>query len=269
MSFLLRFCLGLVVLMPSLAHATFNLENPADGSPYSGLGVISGWKCETSGALTARIYDEDMVLAWPTPIPLVYGSERTDVRANGSCRENGHDNVGFVAIWNWGNLEHDGTYTVVVQEDEVELARSTVTVTMLGPEEKPQVLEGASGECRIPNFPIPGETTTFQWNQATQHLEAVSRRSSNDLRECEEGLTVEPGGMCSFFFSDTSFGEIDGIFSVNAEGQGCVEVDIAEIPCFNTDQDFDTLLRGLGISGIEVTKNADGSWTIDSYPTDL
>ena len=75
--------------------------------------------------------------------------------------------------------------------------------------------------------------------------------------------------MCSFFFGDTTFGEIDGIFSINAEGQLCVEVDIATIPCMDTDQEFENLLDSLEISGVDVTKNADGSWTIDSIPTEL
>ena len=48
MSFLLRLCLGLVVLVPSLAHAA-TLENPGDDLSYSGVGVISGWKCEAEG----------------------------------------------------------------------------------------------------------------------------------------------------------------------------------------------------------------------------
>ena len=268
MSFLLRLCLGLMVLVPSLAHATA-LENPGNGLSYSGVGVISGWKCETSGPLTAHIYDEDMMLAWPDPIPLVYGTERTDVRDNGQCLDNDHDNVGFVAIWNWGNLGSDGTYTVVVQEDGMELAQSTVQVTMVGPESQPQFLTGVSGECRIPDFPTPGESTLFEWNQNTQHLEAVMRDPSTDLDTCTEGLTVYPGEMCSFFFEETTFGEIDGTFSINAEGQLCVEVDIVEIPCLDTDQAFESLLSGLGISGVDVTKNADGSWTINSIPTDL
>jgi hypothetical protein len=260
-SFLLRFCLGLVVLIPSLAHAaTFNLENPKDDSPYSGLGVISGWKCEASGPLTAHIYNEDMMLAWPDPIPLVYGTERRDVRANGSCLENGHDNVGFVAIWNWGNLKRDGTYTVVVQEDAVELARSTVMVTILGPEEEPQV----STQVSVPDFPTPGETTTFQWNEATQHLEAVSREPA-----CRETLTMNPGETCRSVISlelETSrLGVISTVFAftVEAEGRGCIR--ISGIPAFDYcySARLPDVLRRIGIS---VIRNEDGSWTIDRFP---
>ena len=118
------------------------------------------------------------MLAWPDPIPLVYGTERTDVRDAGACDS---ADVGFVAIWNWGNLGSDGTHTVVVEDDGMELAQSTVQVTMVGPESQPQFLRGASGECRIPDFPTPGESTLFEWNQNTQHLEAVMRDPSTDL----------------------------------------------------------------------------------------
>ena len=263
MSFLLRLCLGLIVLLPSLAHATFLLENPGNGLSYSGVGVISGWKCEAGGPLSAHIYDEDMMLAWPDPIPLVYGTQRTDVRDAGACDS---ADVGFVAIWNWGNLGSDGTYTVVVEEAGMELAQSTVEVTMVGPESQPQFLSGASGECRIPDFPTPGESTTFEWNQGTQHLEAVSRGPSNDLGECEEGLTVEPGEMCSG--SLVVFGQgVDFSFSVDADGRGCVELNIdVNIDCFNTAEEFENLLSTFGVSGIEVTK---GSWTIDRFPSEL
>ena len=70
----------------------------------------------------------------------------------------------------------------------MELARRTVQVTVLGPEDMPQFLPGASGECRVPDFPTPGESTLFEWVQGTQHLEAVSRDSA-----CIKALTVESG----------------------------------------------------------------------------
>ena len=60
MSFLLRLCLGFVVLIPSLVHAA-TLENPGDDLSYSGIGVVSGWKCEANGSLTVSFFDEDMM----------------------------------------------------------------------------------------------------------------------------------------------------------------------------------------------------------------
>ena len=334
MSFLLRLCLGLMVLVPSLAHAqpTGSLEIPGNGVTVSGVGVISGWKCEAEGDITIRLNDGD-------PIPATYGLPRADT--SGVCGNDG--NNGFFSYTNWGNLG-DGTHTAVAYDNGEEFGRSTFTVVTFGT----AFLTGASGECRIPDFPMPGESTLFEWNQATQHLEAVSLDAacmeeltlesgemcsssiplttplgdislsftfavdadgqgcisggtpvdgcyldslpaeldgvgisimkntdgswtieSFPLGECKEGLTVEPGGMCSFFFGDTTFGDINGIFSINAEGQLCVEVDIATIPCLDTDQEFESLLDGLGISGVDVTKNTDGSWTIISMPTTL
>ena len=51
MSFLFRLCLGLTVLVPSLAHAqlTGALEIPGNGTSVSGVGMIAGWKCEGRG----------------------------------------------------------------------------------------------------------------------------------------------------------------------------------------------------------------------------
>ena len=336
MSFFLRL-FGLVVLLPSLAHAA-TLEIPGNGVTVSGVGVISGWKCE-AGDITIRLNDGD-------PIPATYGLPRTDT--SGVCGNDG--NNGFFSYTNWGNLG-DGTHTAVAYDDGEEFGRSTFTVVTFGT----AFLTGAGGECRIQDFPMPGESTLFEWNQATQHLEAVSRDlaciealtlesgetcsssiplttplgevslgftfsvengqgcisggtpidgcypdslpaelagvdisimkntdgswtidsfpsielPTGDLGECKEGMTVGPGAMCSFFFGDTTFGDIDGTFSVNAEGQLCVEVDIATIPCLDTDQAFESLLSSLEISGVDVTKNMDGSWTINSIPTDL
>ena len=45
---------GLVLLLsPAWAPASV-LESPADGSTVSGIGVISGWKCDAVGDITVR-----------------------------------------------------------------------------------------------------------------------------------------------------------------------------------------------------------------------
>ena len=163
MSFLLRLCLGLLVLAPSLAHSAV-LGIPGNGTKLSGIGVISGWKCEAEGDLTVRFNDGD-------PIPLLYGSERPDVLDAGACDS---ADVGFVAIWNWGELG-DGTHTAVVYDNGVEFDRNTFEVTTLG---EPFV-EGASTRVSVGGFPFPGETARFVWNEGTQHLE-LDHFSRND-----------------------------------------------------------------------------------------
>ena len=341
MSFLLRLCLGLIVLVPSLVHAqlTSSLDIPGKGTTVSGIGVISGWKCEAEGDITIKLNAGD-------PIPATYGLPRGDT--SGVCDNDG--NNGFFSYTNWGILG-DGTHTAVAYDDGEEFARSTFEVVTFGTE----FLTGASGECRVPNFPMPGESTTFEWNQGTQHLEAVALDAactetlrvesgascsssislttplgdvslgftfsvedgqgcisggtpvdgcypaslpaalagvgisimkntdgswtidslpsvdlelpSGDLGACAVGLTVGPGAMCSGSINFAGQ-EIGFSFSVDADGRGCVEAEIEiEIPCFDTGEEFESLLRLFGVSDASVTKNTDGSWTINSFPT--
>ena len=151
MSVLLRLSFSFVILAPALVHAA-TLENPADGSFYSGIGVISGWKCTANGPLTVRFNDSD-------PLPLAYGNARADVRNTGACRS---AQVGFVSIMNWAELG-DGEHTAVAYDDGVEFARSTFTVATTG---EPYVT-GAEGSvasrifrlrvrpCRLPGMRRP------------------------------------------------------------------------------------------------------------------
>ncbi len=133
------------------------LDVPAPHTTLSGVGVIHGWKCD-AGELTVR-FDGG------SPLPLVYGSERGDVLDAGACD---HAEVGFVSIMNWGELG-DGLHTAVVYDDGVEFDRSTFDVVTTGV----PFLEDVTAECRIADFPAPGETGRFVWNTSTQHLELV------------------------------------------------------------------------------------------------
>ena len=56
-----------------------------------------------------------------------------------------------------GTLAMENT-TAVVYDDGTEFDRSTFTVTTLGTE----FLTGANTQVSIPDFPTPGETTTFR-----------------------------------------------------------------------------------------------------------
>lgn len=155
MSSLLRLCLVLGFLSPSLAYPAV-LDNPSGTSPYSGVGVISGWKCQTSGPLTIRFNGGDS-------IPLLYGSERSDVLDAGACDS---ADVGFVAIYNWARLG-DGMHTAVAYDNGVEFDRNTFEVVTLGED----FVEGLSGICIAPDFPYPEDVTVLEWNQSTQHFE--------------------------------------------------------------------------------------------------
>ena len=145
-----------LLLSPAWALAS-TLEIPGNGATVSGIGVISGWKCEAEGDITVRFDDEG------DHIPTLYEFPRGDT--SGSC---GDANNGFVTYFNWAILS-EGEHTAVAYDDEVEFARSTFSVATLGEE----FVVGAAGECTIPNFPSTGESATFAWNQSTQHLELV------------------------------------------------------------------------------------------------
>ena len=155
MSVLLRLCCSLVVLPPSLVLAA-TLETPGNGDNLSGIGVIRGWKCEAVGDITVRFDGGN-------PVALVYGNERGDT--SGVC---GDTTNGFVAIFNWALLD-DGEHTAVAYDNGVEFARSTFEVTTLGEE----FVTGAVGECRMLDFPSPGKSTVWEWNEATQGVEAL------------------------------------------------------------------------------------------------
>ena len=144
MSFLLWLGLGFVALFAPHAYAAV-LEIPGEGANLSGIGVISGWKCEASGPITVEIDGGNPI---PLVSPIVYRSERADTRSVCGDADNG-----FVAIWNWG-IVGDGEHTAVAYDNGVEFARSTFRVT-------------------VKDFPSPGERTVFGWNEATQHLEMV------------------------------------------------------------------------------------------------
>ena len=187
---------GLVLfLSPAWALASV-LEIPGNGTTVSGIGVISGWKCEAEGDITVSFDEGD-------PIPLVYGSDRGDT--SGVC---GDANNGFVAIWNWGLLS-DGEHTAVVYDNDMEFARSTFSVVNFG-----QEFVEATRECTIEDFPAPGETATFAWNESTQHLELA------DIM----GAPEDPEDM------DPGVARFDGTWhaEANTTGSGCF---ISEFDC--------------------------------------
>ena len=244
MSFFLRL-LGFMVLLPSLAHAA-TLEIPGDGTAVSGIGVISGWKCEAEGDITIS-------LNGGAPFPAMYGLPRSDTSA--VCGDDDGNN-GFFSYWNWGNLG-DGEHTVVVYDNDKEFARSTFTVTTPGT----GFLREASKEIIVEDFPNPGDTTVLEWNEGTQHFEIVDFMGSGDLGECVEGLTLHPGEMCM-----GSLLHIEFIVSVNEAGDACIDTGDA-VPIDGCYPDAESLPPTLAAAGIEATRHADGSWTIDSLPS--
>ena len=66
------------------------------------------------------------------------------------------------------------------------LARSLFTVTTLGE----AFITGIRGECTIDDFPSPGESALFAWNQATQGLVLVPEPFEFPLRALHAGVRL-------------------------------------------------------------------------------
>lgn len=150
---------GLSLLLSDSPGAARALESPADGALVSGLGFISGWKCN-AGQIT-------VTLDGGSPIPVATEQPRADtLPACGTIRN------GFITQTNWHHLGA-GLHTAVAYDDGVEFARSTFTVGTTATE----FLEGVEADCRVADFPTPGSNGRFTWNESTQHLELAEAGS--------------------------------------------------------------------------------------------
>ena len=165
-SLLVRLWFGLILLVPSLAVAqTASLDIPGNGSTLSGIGVISGWKCEATGPITVRINGG-------SSIHMVYGSERGDTR--GQC---GDTDNGFLAIFNWALLG-EGNHTAVAYDNGEEFARSTFEVGTLGEE----FVRGRKPRCGWRIFHHPGRVRCWSGMRAANTSRSPRRARPASLR---------------------------------------------------------------------------------------
>ena len=145
-----------LVLGTAVAQAA-ELESPARGAAVSGLGFISGWKCDASAITVTMDGGEHLSVA-------MYQG-RGDLRAvcGGTIRH------GFIMQMNW-NLVGDGEHEVVAYDDGVEFARATFTVGTTGEE----FVKDVTRRTVLDGFPAPGERALLEWNESTQHFEIVT-----------------------------------------------------------------------------------------------
>ena len=128
------------------------LENPSPDSFQSGIGLFSGWVCDTQKV--------EIEINGSAPLEAGYGTIREDTA--GVC---GDTDNGFALLFNWNRLGN-GTHTVRALADGVEFGRATFSVTTLGEE----FLTGASGAYRLPDFPRQGRNVLVKWQQASQNF---------------------------------------------------------------------------------------------------
>ena len=211
------------------------LENPGPHSFQSGIGVLSGWVC------TADTVEIELNGAVQTA---AYGTERLDTAAVCGDADNG-----FGLLFNW-NLLGDGEHEVVASVDDVELGRATVTVKTLGEE----FVKDVAGTCRVPDFPMPGETVAVEWQQSRQNfvitdgpaptgtnragtagLGYLENPSSNSF---QSGIGVISGWVCAADEVEIAIGDL----APQVAGYGTERLDTQDI-CGDRDNGFGLLFN--------------------------
>ena len=149
------------------------LESPAHDATVSGIGFISGWKCDAEH-ITVQLDGGE-------PIPVAMRQPRGDLAINKTCGETiAH---GFIQQINWGYVG-DGEHEVVAYDAGVEFARATFTVGTTGEE----FLKDVTRRLVIEDFPAIEEDTLLEWNESTQHFEVRSVWASPPANRYDRGF---------------------------------------------------------------------------------
>ena len=128
------------------------LENPADGSYQSGIGLISGWSCQGPISVTVD----------GTAISAPHGGPRADT----SSLCSGGSNNGFGLLVNYNNFGA-GTHTAQLYVNGVAQG-SPVFFTVTVP--SGEFMRGLSKSVTVTNFPSAGRTTTLIWQESQQNF---------------------------------------------------------------------------------------------------
>ena len=161
------------------------LESPASGGVLSGVGFISGWKCDASN-ITVTID------GGPHQQVAMYQGRGDLLRVCGTSQH------GFIMQVNW-NLMGDGAHTVTAYDNRVEFGRSRFRVGTPGEE----FLRGVIRRTVVDGFPSFGESTVLEWNQSTQHFEILSLMGSEN---------EEPGVLDEAWWKRYNEDIIDGTY---------------------------------------------------------
>ena len=151
------------------------LGSPAQNSVVSGIGFISGWKCNAQ--------DITVSIDGGPALEMSMGVLREDTRPH--CDGEAHN--GFITQVNWNSIGA-GQHTAVVYDNGIEFDRHTFMVGTTGEE----FLRGATADIDVLDFPTPGQTSRFVWNESTQHLELAEVYPDEEEQNPQ---TPGPGAM--------------------------------------------------------------------------
>ena len=246
---------------PALAQQPGFLENPADFSNESGIGVVSGFHC-TAQVIAVQFDDRDLIEA-------ASGTSRLDTE--GYC--GGHSDTGYALLWNW-NILGDGQHTVRVFADGVEFDSATVTVHTFGEE----FLQGITASTDITL--LDRQKNVFvQWQETKQNFGIVQIEASDFTKELLLDAVV--GDWVGTWYSTTGSGSISMTFVESAwgtpelwgfqiTGTGCAEGGYAMTAPFNINDPLfevamdDGSLLELELTATESFSMLGGDFYIDS-----
>ena len=183
-----------LLTITAAARAAF-LESPAPRATLSGIGFISGWKCN-AGNITVTIDDGEH-------LPVAMHQDRADLLIEKTCGETIRH--GFIMQINWANVG-DGEHVVVAYDGGVEFDRATFTVGSTGEE----FLSGVRRRTVVDGFPAPGERALLEWNESTQHFEiryvwgsALAGAYDQEYwRQYADDLTAGTYGEAAFLYAE-------------------------------------------------------------------
>lgn len=188
------------------------LENPANNSHESGIGILSGWHCDAQ-IISVQFNDQ-------APVQAAYGTERNDTLPVCGDADNG-----FGLLYNF-NLLGDGQHTVRVFADGVQFAQSTIEVTTIGGE---QFIGGARSSTKVNSLSLDRELQ-LQWQESKQNYVIVSTSNlfqtaasvTDDLVGLKSGSWNGPGlaGNLSMTFEAVPDALV-GITGFDIDGVAC------------------------------------------------
>lgn len=161
--FLIAFTL-LALLLTATPGWSATLESPARGAVLSGLGFISGWKCNAR-QITVRINDG-------AALPVAMNQARADTRSE--C--GGATNNGFIAQMNW-MLLGNGTHRIAAYDGGTKFAEADFKVVTTGVEFLKDVT--GSGTATLSN----GQRATLEWSEASQSFVATNYTAAGNRPE--------------------------------------------------------------------------------------
>ena len=173
----ISFAAAALLAAPS-AFALASFDNPPDGQPASGIGLVSGFHC-TASVIEIEIDGARKLAA--------SGTDRPDTAT--VC---GKRNTGFGLLVNWGDFG-PGTHTVRALADGVEFGTHVVTVPDLGG----FFLFGKSGTTTVNDFPALGQQLLLEWREGLQGFVVKEVRPGPSIGGQWNGPNLERRSNCA------------------------------------------------------------------------